>query len=114
MNKNLIIFGIAVLLICVGLSGCDTQQGDSSELARFVGTWRCQHYGTVLTITCFSDGTCSWNGLSGFYELKDGKFVCDLPSHGITHTYEYSFSNNDKTLTLTDVSYGDTDVYTKQ
>jgi len=30
MNKQLIIFGMAVLLICVGLSGCNEQTGDTS------------------------------------------------------------------------------------
>ena len=28
MQKQLIIFGVAVLLICVGLSGCNESEGD--------------------------------------------------------------------------------------
>ena len=31
MNKNLIIFGILILLICVGLSGCEEEKSNQSE-----------------------------------------------------------------------------------
>lgn len=36
MNRHLIVLEIAVLLTCVGLSGCSEQ---SSEESKFVGTW---------------------------------------------------------------------------
>ena len=39
MNRYLIVLGIAVLLICVGLGGCNEQTGMSSEENKFVGTW---------------------------------------------------------------------------
>ena len=35
MNKHLIILGIAVLLICIGLSGCEEIEGN-----QFSGTWK--------------------------------------------------------------------------
>ena len=48
MYKNLIIIGIAVLFICVVLSGCnereDDSQSQSSEEKRFFGTWENQNY----------------------------------------------------------------------
>ena len=31
MNKNLIIIGIAILLVCVGLSGCNEEKEDSDK-----------------------------------------------------------------------------------
>jgi len=31
MNKNLLIFGVAFLLVCVGLSGCEEQTEDSDS-----------------------------------------------------------------------------------
>jgi hypothetical protein len=39
MKKLLILFELAVLLICVGLSGCFDSQSLSSEEQRFVGSW---------------------------------------------------------------------------
>jgi len=39
MNKYLIVVAIAILLLAVGLSGCNEQTGISSEESKFVGTW---------------------------------------------------------------------------
>ena len=40
MNKNLLIFGLAVLLICVGLSGCNESNNSfKSDEDRIIGTW---------------------------------------------------------------------------
>ncbi|EMR73541.1 hypothetical protein MBGDN05_00777 [Thermoplasmatales archaeon SCGC AB-539-N05] len=38
MNKKLLIVGIAVLLICVGLSGC-TQESTVTDESKIVGFW---------------------------------------------------------------------------
>lgn len=74
MNKHLLIFGIAVLLGCVGLSGCNDNQGGGDN--RFVGAWKADEYG--ITITMFSDGTCSYGFNRGVWKLKDGKLVLEL------------------------------------
>ncbi len=93
MNKHLIVSGIAVLLICVGLSGCVDEEN------KIVGEWIDQDGDTHHF---FSDGT--YNSISGsatqsgMWELKDEKLV--FTTLGGTITYNYSFSNNDKTLTL--------------
>ena len=66
MNRYLIVSGIAVLLICVGLSGCEdlssTDYGsDYVELSdiEVVTKWRTELWG--------SDSSSSWNEMSGFY-----------------------------------------------
>ncbi len=123
MNKHLIVLGMAVLLICVGLSGCTnedkSQDGTdaSNDLAKFVGTWksieRDREY-TFYSNSSYLLSTTEYGGVStsrGTYEVKDER----LTLHGLAvGPFMYSFSNNDNTLTLTDVDDGDSEVYTKQ
>lgn len=114
MNKHLLILGIAILLICVGLSGCNEQTGTSSEENKFLGTWT-DNTGEITTF--YSDGTFTsklWNVTgTGTWEIKDGKLKTVFIG-GILLDYDYSFSNNDETLTLTNVDTGSIYVYTKQ
>ena len=90
MNKNLIIIGVSVLLICVGLSGCN-EQGGNSELDRFVGTWM---ENSEVDYIFESDRTFkSFDGAittAGTYEIKDEKLVLTLG--GISESCNYSFS----------------------
>jgi len=113
MKKQLVIIGIVTILVSIGLSGCNEVSNTlNPEKNKFVGTWKMSE----LTINLFSDGTCSFMSWSGTWDLKDGKLVLDLPSanNPTTATYNYQFSNNDTTLTLT--SPGETQgwVLTKQ
>ena len=75
MKKQFVIVGIIVLLICVGLSGCN-ESSQSSEKSRFVGTWRTDSqysaFAFLQEVTFFSDGTISFAGQGGVYEIKDG------------------------------------------
>jgi len=109
MKKQLMIVGIFVILLTVGLSGC-TSNPLNTEKNKFVGTWN-----TIYeTYTFFSDGTCSISGLSGTYDIKDGKLVINAME--LMLTFSYLFSNNDNTLTLTMTNSGLTNsyVFTKQ
>lgn len=114
MNKQLLIVGIAILLLAVGLSGCNEQTGTSSEENKFLGTWT-DNTGEITTF--YSDGTFTsklWNVTgTGTWEIKDGKLKTVFIG-GILLDYDYSFSNNDETLTLTNVDTGSIYVYTKQ
>ena len=94
MKKQIIVvLGIIFILLIVGLSGCVDEEN------KIVGEWRDQDGDTHHF---FSDGT--YNSISGsttqsgMWELKDEKLV--FTTSGGTITYNYSFSNNDKTLTL--------------
>ncbi len=97
MNKKLLIFGIAALLICIGLSGCF--EGQSSEEQHFVGTWDME--GMETTITFSSNGAMS-GFFVGDYEVKDDKLVTSSRYAGTVkkESYNYTFSNNDTRLIL--------------
>jgi len=128
MNKNLILILIAVLLICIGLSGCtdilnnNQSNNQSSEESRFVGTWKYtqkNYWGEYInyTTTFFSDGTLSSTILIGsIYEIKDEKLVLTwyLEGNPYQTVYDYSFSDNDNILTLTLTGSGQSYVFIKQ
>jgi hypothetical protein len=114
MDKSFLIFGIAVLTLTVGLSGC-FEDNEVSEIDRFIGTWETEQ---GLTLIFYSDGTCSMAGLfdgSGTWELDNGSILITLLLQGGKNymSYNYHFSDNYTTLTLTDA--GDREwIYIKQ
>jgi len=110
MTKNLIVVAIAVLLICVGFSGCNEQ---SSEESKFLGTWIddtgettiFHENGTTTSILGDLQGTGTW-------KLENDRLI--ITFQGLILTFDYSFSNNDETLTLINVDTGLTFVNIKQ
>ena len=112
MNKKLIIFGVAVLLICVGLSGCnELTGGQSSEEQKFVGTWKSDNPSAphalagISKIDFFSDGTFTSGGfLAGVYDIKDGKLVLTMGEGALVFPFDYYFSNSGNRLTLIDTN----------
>ena len=103
MNKKIIIFGLAVLLVCVGLSGC-TYTNTIDE--RFIGVWKNAENPSYTSFTFLSDGTGSMSGLSIVWEIKDNKLVITYSVSGGQGKgiYDYNFSNNDQSLILNDVN----------
>lgn len=99
MRKQLVLMGIIALLLCVGLSGCNEVNNTiNTERSKFVGKWQ----NISVTYDFFSDGTfTNRNGQSGTWDLKDGKFILNYTDSNVPYTYNYAFSNNDRTLTLT-------------
>ena len=100
----------------VGLSGCNQVSNTlTPEKSKFVGTW-VNATSPYTTIKLLSDGTCSYSSNSGAWDLKGGKLVMDLLNDDVpfTLTYNYIFSDNDKTLSLTSMSGVEPRVYTKQ
>lgn len=114
MRKQLVIIGVILFFICVSLSGCN-QVSDTLTLEKnkFIGTWQNTTLGLVITLSLFSDGTCTYLSLSGTWDVTDGKFVMEFADSRLSSTYTYTFSDNDRTLTLTS-QYGLTTNYTKQ
>ena len=111
MKKQLVIIGILAILVCSGLSGCNQINNTlNPEKSKFVGTWQ---NSTSLVIDLFSDGKCTFQSINGTWDLKEGKLVLVL-STGSTITYKYLFSNNDRTLSLINLTYGTTFSVTKQ
>ena len=126
MKKQLVIMGIIALLVCIGLNGCNEINNTiNPEKNKFVGTWLNSTkntyidgtiYWTNTTYTFLSDGTFAEGLESGTWELKDGKLVIHAQFSDINYIVvnNYSFSDNDKILTLTSVSDGSYTAYTKQ
>jgi len=111
MKKLLIIIGIVVLLVCVGLSGCNEDSNTlNSEKNKFVGTWKGNE---TFTYEFFSDGTVNVTNNNGYFEIKDETLVLTF-SDGFVETFNYIFSNDDKTLTLTPTGIGQQLVLYKQ
>ena len=121
MKKHLIILSVALLLICVGLSGCNENNPLASEESRFVGTWQGTSVimgtsGGNAAITFLSDGTFSLSLSmmpgSGTWDIKDNKLV--LTGAGGILTFSYVFSSSDKALTLTSTTSDLQLIMTKQ
>ena len=112
MNKHLIVIGTAVLLLVVGLSGCNEISNplSSNDDDRFVGTWENEYGGSIVF---FSDGTGSKTSVSLQWEIKDNKLVLEMFQGENTIVYDYQFSDNDTTLTLT-ATDNSSQVFTKQ
>lgn len=101
MKIQLLTIGIIILFV-VGLSGCNEENNTlNTEKNRFIGTWQNTTMGFTTTITLFSDSTCKINTGNGTWDLKDGKLVITLALTGQPTEFPYTFSNNDRTLTLT-------------
>ena len=94
MNKKLILIGIALILVSIGLSGCNEVQNPfDTDRNRFVGTWKSEDKSEVITF--FSDNTFSGGtSASGTWELKDGKLVISLSGGEFVDTYDYIFFND--------------------
>ena len=116
MNKHLLVSGIAVLIICVGLSGCTEQPNNEddntiSEYDRFVGTWMYEEIGGIYIFS--SDGTFSFDAPGekneGTYEIRDEKlwFTYTFPPEleGEVEGFDYSFSDNDTTFIISPEGY---------
>ncbi len=114
MKKQLVIIAIIVLLVSAGLTLL-TYNPLNDERSKFVGTW-INATSPYTTIKLLSDGTCSYSSSSGQWDLNGGKLVMDLLNDDVpfTLTYNYIFSDNDKTLSLISMSGVESRVYTKQ
>ena len=79
--------------------------GDS-DFNRFVGAWTKEE---SVAVTFFSNGNFTANDSffldsSGTFEMYFGKLLFNFSDMGVKGRYDYSFSDNDHILTLTEVS----------
>ena len=85
------------------MSGCNEDNAkDDTEL--IVGTWKDDRFPNE-SFTFLSNGTGSWTNDSMLWEIKDGKLKITIQSSGSENIYDYTFSDNDQTLTLTYLNF---------
>jgi len=114
MRKQLVIIGFVLFFVCVSLTGCEQVSNTlNPEENKFIGTWQNTTLGLTISLSLFSDGTCTYLSISGTWDIKDGKFVMEFADSSLSSTYTYRFFDNDRTLSLTS-QYGLTTIYTKQ
>ena len=116
LKKMLFIFGVAILLIFVNLTGCSDNkdnEGNPEIDSRFIGTWKsgAEQYNSF---TFLSDGI--GNGMGDFIEwkIKNETLEVFMQTRNITITYNFEFLENNTVLILTDDKTGFADAYTKQ
>jgi hypothetical protein len=137
MKKQLIVIGIAILLLILGLSGCfedsnkDKENGKNSEDNLFIGKWKTSIYyfdenGTRYNETS-SNSTFYTNGTMGSGSVEDNEIIWTpytIENNQICigeadaqdyYCYDFNFSNNGTIATLwtyiTDSDYGETIMY---
>ena len=117
MKKHIIVIGTAVLLLVVGLSGCNTEKRESIDNHKFYGNWTDAESGEIYIFYSNStllvkslDGNdttqITWGGNSGQLIIRNETRVESF--------YNYSFTNNDARVTLTDTSSGYSFILTRQ
>lgn len=120
MKKQILIIMVLGVLFVI-LCGCTTN--NTTEEDRFIGTWKCstkgggtgqpEYYNSTMIL--YSDGTVDgipiYSTVGGTWDIKDNKLVLNVEifQSDTTYSYSYVFSDNDKTLKLTDL---DTDKIT--
>jgi hypothetical protein len=112
-QKAVILAMLALLIATIVFSGCITEKD------RFIGTWKStKPENSAWSINYFSNGTIlSSDGITnrkGSWEVNDGKITLIMSDDQTALTYDYSFSENDETLTITPVADGFPAVYIKQ
>jgi len=116
MKKQLIVIGIAILLLILGLSGClgdgnkDTENGENSEINEFIGKWKTTPYDVYENGTRYNEtssySTFYTNGTMGSESVEgnetiwtpytiENKQICfgDANDSGYL-CYDYNFSDD--------------------
>ena len=111
MKKQVMLLGITVMLLLVGLSGCEEVNSFTCD-NRLVGAWESKE-AHMENIMFFPDGTWAAGRTEGTWDVENDQLVITKGvNSGIFYTYEYSFPDNE-TLILKDINSLVTYVYTK-
>ena len=117
LKKQFTIINIIILLSVIIFSGCNDLD-ENRESNRFIGYWYLQsgglNYSLGKSVKFNSDGTLSNDTIVATYEIKDGKLVVTVGDFARMYIFDYSFSEDDYVLTLTNIEYGETKLYIKE
>jgi hypothetical protein len=108
MKKQLVIIGIIAILVTAGLSGCNTSKQEQTIGPNpgdlIIGTWYYDAEGTKVNFIFYENHSMcvSYGGQSIWteYEITEDSLTFINPTDGQKAPGEYSFSNNDNTLTI--------------
>jgi len=112
MKKQIMIVGIIVILLTVGLSGCNNTTISDEE--RIIGTWDVSMTSQGMNIRedrweFHSDHTYETARSNGTWKITNNKLILTYTTQTqSTKTMDYVFSNNYNTITLTDTNIIDT------
>ena len=121
MKKQLILVGITLFLLAEVLSGCTENKNGPLKIneEKVLGQWTETIPGTPLIMTMnFITNMSYYESINetriwGTYTMTNETIT--FQSEGATHTFQYSFSNNEKTLTLIETDDGEVNlVLTRQ
>ena len=107
-----------ILLAVVGFSGCEELMGSTAltENDILVGTWMTDSY--YDTITLYSNGKCRKFRYDGTWSLENGKLVImysiAVGKEQYRYIYDYYLSNDNNTLTVTNIETDHTLVYNRK
>ena len=118
-NRLLIALTISfILLAVVGFSGCEELMGSTTltESDILVGTWMTDSYYDTLTL--YSNGKCRKFRYDGTWSLENGKLVLKysiaVGKNERRDIYDYHLSNDNNTLTVTNIETDHTLVYNRK
>lgn len=125
MNKKLQILVVIILLLIGIFNGCieitsrhgevnreNNGQTSTTDEKKFVGIWKSETSGILSTY--YSNGTYMAEGKSYYWRLEGEHLIISSMIGGYDSIYSYSFSNDNQTLTLTNIKNQNIVVYTKQ
>jgi hypothetical protein len=126
MKKQLVIMGTFAILVCVGLSGCNQISNIFlTDEDKLVGTWNSEGiWLDVPTVLVFSSngalkievkiGTMNFSLSDGKWDINVGILTMELEDLIPQTNYTYHFSEDNKTLTITDIDGSDSYILRKQ
>jgi len=125
MKKYFVVLGVIVLVVCVGLSGCNQISNlFLSEEDKFVGLWVSEGFLEAPTVIGFSSngtlsitvqvGLLNFSSSGGSWELDEGILTMELEDFILLTTYTYTFEEENTKLTLTEIDSGDSYLLTKK
>lgn len=122
MKKKDIITSLLVMMVCIGLSGCTTDDKNnldpsSSDSERFVGTWSTSEpiqWHIKPSFTFYSNQTFYVQNLGGTYTAENNTLALHWDTEdNVVYEYTYTFLDED-TVELTSISTGDKGLYTRE
>lgn len=113
MKRDVIAVVSIVIFLSVLLSGCEQINPQvPTDSNKFLGSWQnTTAYPGIIHF--YETGFCLYGDDSGTWEIHNNKLLIVLEKQGISHSYNYWFSDNDQALHLTK-ALGYSIVYSKQ